>query len=76
VTPAFGSTIDEKAGRVDIVVTRPGDQTGVSSSGLLAAILLEPLAAGTGALTVTGTATIPGGTPAGLQFAPATITVK
>ena len=76
VTPAFSSQTDEKAGRVDIVVTRPGDQTGASASGLLAAILLEPLSAGTGALTVTGTATIPGGTAAGLQFSPATITVK
>lgn len=75
-TPAFTSQTDERGGRIDIAVTRPGDQTGASSSGLLAAILFEPVAPGTGNLTVTGTATIPGGTPAGLQFAPATITVK
>ena len=76
VTPAFTTQTDERAGRIDIAVTRPGDQTGASTSGLLAAILFEPIAAGTGSLTVTGTAAIPGGTPAGLQFAPATITVK
>jgi hypothetical protein len=75
-TPAFTTQTDDKGGRVDIAVTRPGDQTGVSGSGLLAAILIEPLNPGTGQLSVTGTATIPGGTPAGLQFVPATITVK
>jgi general secretion pathway protein D len=75
-TPAFTTQTDEKGGRVDIAVTRPGDQTGASASGLIAAILFEAIAPGTGTLTITGTATIPGGTPAGLQFAPATITVK
>ena len=74
--PAFTTQTDEKGGRIDIAVTRPGDQTGASSSGLLAAVLFEAIAPGTGTLTITGTATIPGGTPAGLQFAPATITVK
>ena len=75
-TPAFTTQTDEKGGRIDIAVTRPGDQTGASASGLIAAILFEAVAPGTGTLTITGTATIPGGTPAGLQFAPATITVK
>ncbi len=41
-TPAFTSQSDERSGRVDIVITRPGDQTGASSAGLLAALLLEP----------------------------------
>jgi hypothetical protein len=75
-TPAFTTQTDEKGGRIDIAVTRPGDQTGASASGLIAAVLFEAIAPGTGTLTITGTATIPGGTPAGLQFAPATITVK
>jgi general secretion pathway protein D len=76
ITPAFSSQIDEKSGRLDIVVTRPGDQTGASTSGLLAAILLEPLAAGTGSLGLTGSATVPGGASAALQFLPAGITVR
>ena len=76
VTPAFSSQIDEKSGRIDIVVTRPGDQTGASTSGLLAAILLEPLTAGTGSLGLTGSATVPGGASAALQFLPAGITVR
>jgi general secretion pathway protein D len=76
ITPAFNSNIDEKSGRIDIVVTRPGDKTGASTSGLLAAILVEPLAAGTGSLALTGSGTIPGGAQAALQFVPTGITVR
>ena len=76
ITPAFCQQIDEKSGRIDIVVTRPGDQTGASTSGLLAALLIEPLAAGTGSLSLSGTATLPGGAAAALQFVPAGITVR
>jgi hypothetical protein len=76
ITPAFSSQIDEKSGRIDIVVTRPGDKTGASTSGLLAALLVEPLAAGTGSLGLTGSATVPGGAGAALQFLPAGITVR
>ncbi len=76
VTPAFSSQIDEKSGRIDIVVTRPGDQTGVSTAGLLAALLVEPLSAGTGSLSVSGSASVPGGAAAPLQFLPAGITVR
>jgi type II secretory pathway component GspD/PulD (secretin) len=74
--PVFNSNIDEKSGRVDIVITRPGDVTGASAAGLLAAVLLEPLAAGTGSLSLTGSATVPGGAAAALQFLPAGITVR
>ena len=76
VTPAFTSQVDEKSGRVDIVITRPGDQTGASSAGLLAALLIEPVAVGTGSLSVTGSASIPGGVSAPLQFLPAGLTVR
>jgi len=76
VTPAFTSQVDEKSGRVDIVITRPGDQTGASSAGLLAALLVEPVAAGTGSLSVTGSASVPGGASVQLQFLPAGVTVR
>ena len=76
IAAGFSSQIDDKSGRIDIVITRPGDQTGASTSGLLAAILLEPLAAGTGSLNLTGSATVPGGASAALQFLPAGITIR
>lgn len=76
VTPAFTSQIDEKSGRVDLVITRPGDQTGASSAGLLGALLIEPVAAGSGSLSVTGSASVPGGASVQLQFLPAGVTVR
>jgi len=76
MAPAFSSQIDEKSGRIDIVVTRPGDKTGASTAGLLAALLVEPVTAGTGSLGLSGSATVPGGGPAALQFLPAGITVR
>jgi len=76
IAAAFNSNVDEKSGRIDIVITRPGDQTGASTSGLLAAILVEPVAAGTGSLALTGSGTVPGGALSALQFVPAGITVR
>jgi general secretion pathway protein D len=75
-TPAFSNQIDDKSGRIDIVIVRPGDKTGASTSGLLAALLIEPITAGTGAFSVSGSATIPGGAPAAMQFMPVGITVR
>jgi hypothetical protein len=74
--PAFNSQIDEKSGRIDIVITRPGDKTGASAAGLVAALLVEPVAAGTGALGLSGSASVPGGGAAALQLLPAGITVR
>jgi type II secretory pathway component GspD/PulD (secretin) len=76
IAAAFSSQIDDKSGRIDIVVTRPGDKTGASASGLLAALLVEPLTAGTGSLGLSGAASVPGGAAGALQFMPAGITVR
>jgi type II secretory pathway component GspD/PulD (secretin) len=76
ITPAFSSQVDDKSGRIDIVITRPADKTGASTSGLLAALLIEPLVAGTGSLGLSGSASIPGGEAMSLQFLPAGITVR
>lgn len=76
VTPAFTQQVDPVAGRIDIAISRPGDQVGASTSGLLAAILLEPVAAGTSNLSATGIGSVPGGGTAPLQFLPAGVTVK
>ena len=77
--PAFSSQIDDRSGRIDIVITRPGDKTGASTAGLaglVSALLVEPVTAGTSSLGLSGSATLPGGTTAALQFLPAGITVR
>ena len=76
IPAAFSSQVDDKSGRIDIVITRPGDKTGASMSGLLAALLVEPLAAGTGSLGLSGSASVPGGDAMSLQFLPAGVTIR
>jgi general secretion pathway protein D len=76
IAASFTSQPDP-SGRVDIVITRPNDQTGAVGTGLLAAILFEPVAPGTSNIVITGVGTVVGsGASAALQFAPATVTVK
>jgi len=62
--------------RIDITITRAGDATGATGTGLLAAILFDAVEAGTTTLTLSGTATGPGGVAMGLRFAPVTITLQ
>jgi tetratricopeptide (TPR) repeat protein len=57
-------------GRIDIVVLRPGDTTGANGTGTVAFLLFDAIAAGPANLTITGTATAPGGAPLPLQFPP------
>ena len=57
-------------GRVDITITRSADATGASGTGLLGAVLFDAVAPGISTLTLSGSATGPGGTPMGLQFRP------
>jgi general secretion pathway protein D len=70
VNATFTQSPDPANGRVDIAIVRAGDRTGVAGTGLLAALLFEPVTAGQANLSVTATATAPGGTPVPLQFAP------
>lgn len=63
-------------GRVDISITRSADQTGATGTGVVFAVLLEPIAQGVLPITVSGAATAPNGTPIGLQFQPARITIE
>jgi hypothetical protein len=76
VTPTFTQQVDAAAGRIDIAIVRPGDQTGVSTAGLVAAILFEPVAAGTGTLSMSGSGTLAGGGAAQLEFAPSGVVVR
>jgi hypothetical protein len=70
VNATFTQSGDTNTGRVDIAIVRPGDMTGVAGTGLLAALMFEPVGPGQANLSVTATATAPGGTPVPLQFAP------
>jgi hypothetical protein len=63
-------------GRIDITISRGADATGVSGTGLLAAVLFDAVAPGTSTLTLSGSATGPGNTAMGLQFRPVTVTVQ
>jgi general secretion pathway protein D len=62
--------------RIDITLARGSDATGASGTGVLAAILFDAIAPGPATLTLSGTATGPGGTAMGLRFAPVTVTVQ
>lgn len=62
--------------RIDISLTRGGDATGASGTGVLSAILFDAVAPGPVTLTLSGTATGPGGAAMGLRFAPVTLTVQ
>jgi type II secretory pathway component GspD/PulD (secretin) len=63
-------------GRIDVTIVRSADSTGATGTGLLFSVLFDAVAAGTAGLGISGTGTGPGGTPMGLQFRPAVITVQ
>jgi hypothetical protein len=62
--------------RIDMTITRAGDVTGATGTGLLAAIQFDAVEAGATTLTLSGSATGPGGVAMGLRFAPVTITLQ
>ena len=62
--------------RIDITLTRTGDATGASGVGLLAAVLFDAVAPGAATLSLSGSATGPGGTAMGLRFTPVTVNVQ
>jgi hypothetical protein len=76
VAAAFAPRVDAAAGRVDIAVSRTGDQTGASGGGLIGAIIFDALAPGTSQISVSGVANTPEGTPVPLNFSPVTVTVR
>jgi general secretion pathway protein D len=72
----FSQRIDAAAGRVDIAITRTGDQTGASGTGLLAALLFDAVGQGGSLIQVTGVASAPDGSAIPLQFSSSTVTVR
>jgi general secretion pathway protein D len=74
VTAGFSNQVT--GNRIDITITRVGDVTGATGTGLLAAVLFDAIEAGTTTLTLSGSATGPGGTAMGLRFNPVTVTLQ
>ena len=76
ITPQFSHKAEPGSGRVDITITRSGDATGASGTGLLAAVLFDAIAPGGSTLSISGVATGPDGAGVPLTFVPATITAR
>ena len=62
--------------RIDISLARGADATGASGTGVLSAVLFDAIAPGPVTMTLSGTATGPGGAAMGLRFVPVTVTVQ
>jgi general secretion pathway protein D len=76
VATSFTPRIDAATGRVDIAITRSGDQSGASGAGLLAALLFDAVGPGGSVIQVSGVASTPEGSAINLQFNPVTVTVR
>jgi general secretion pathway protein D len=76
VNASFTQQVDATAGRIDMTMTRSQDLIGASGSGLLAAVLFEPLAAGGSTLAASGAGSGPAGSVVTVQSTPVTITVR
>ena len=76
VSAQFTEQVDPSAGRVDVTIVRDADVVGASGSGLLAAVLFDPVATGATNIAVSGSAAGPGAAPLTVQASPASVTVK
>ncbi len=72
----FAQEVDRLDGRVDLALARASDPLGASGSGLLAAVVVEPLRPGLVTFTPSGVGLTPGGAPLVLGFAPASVAVR
>ena len=76
VAASFAHQVDAVNGRVDITAVRGQDVVGASGTGLVAAILFDPVAPGQVPLGVTGAASGPAGGPVPVQAAGTSVTVR
>ena len=76
VDVTFTQQVDGANGRIDLTLTRMGDATGASGSGLLAAVVFEAIGPGSATLTPSGLGLTPAGAPVALTFSPVTITAR
>ncbi len=73
---AFAQEVDASRGYIDLALTRTGDTTGASGSGLVAAVVFEPVAEGAVTLSPVGVGLTPRGTPLAFDFRPTTVSVR
>jgi general secretion pathway protein D len=76
IKASFSQRVDPAGGRVDVAITRPGDKTGASGTGLLGALLFDAVGPGSSVIQISGVASGPDGSAITLQFSPATVTVR
>lgn len=76
IQTVFAPKIDEQAGRIDFVITRPGSSPGAAGAGPLASLSFQGIAAGSARLTITATGLTPSGQPVTVTASPATLIVK
>lgn len=70
VPALFTPQVDAAAGRIDLVVVRTGDTTGVAGTGTVAAFVFETVGSGPANLALSGSGSAPGGAALALEFAP------
>jgi general secretion pathway protein D len=63
-------------GRVDITIIRSSEAVGATGTGLLGAVLFDAIAPGTSPISLSGTATGPGGTAMGLRFRSTSVAIQ
>jgi general secretion pathway protein D len=71
IKPMFVPKIDEATGRIDIAISRGGTAPGAAGTNLLAGVVFQAVGAGTGKISITGTALTPDGKAIPLQLPPA-----
>jgi hypothetical protein len=76
VSASFTQQVDPVAGRVDITVVRGQDVVGATGTGLVAALVVEPVALGNTSFGIAGMASGPGGAPISVTATPAAVSVK
>jgi hypothetical protein len=76
VNASFTQQVNAASGRIDMTLTRSQDLIGASGSGLIAAVLFDPVAAGASTLAVSGAGTGPAGSVVTVHSAPVTVTVR
>ena len=72
----FAQEVNPETGRIDLALTRTGDQTGAAGAGLVASVVFEPVAEGASTLSPSGLGLTPTGAPLALSFEPTTVTVR